>query len=363
VGQISVGANSPQYEFLRIAFCSYVAEHWSGALARRNKRLRGAVEAALPWVPAPVACRILDISRRRLDQLIAQGRLVADRRVTGKGRSFTVISRSSMTGIEKRVDDGEDLQTVAAHFGLKRARFAEMLSIVCPEARRRTAIGPAWMIPFGWIERWQEFLGKQPALAKFKALVVEPMSSVLRFRNWSSEEIGNFLVDVLAGSPAPLGIYRDTSHDRISALVFERAALDKWREDRPIRRTLPLSIRDCARLMNVKEEVADALARSKLLRSEEVQVRRRRERCTCCAWLEEFNRQYVFGRDLARAIGRSPRHLARALSAMGIDPVAGPGVDACRQIVYERVSAEPAVALARSAQALTLNDTSLEGAW
>lgn len=52
--------------------------------------------------------------------------------------------------------------------------------------------------------------------------------------------------------------------------------------------------------------------------------------------LEEFQRRYIWGRDIARLLGRSPRAVSEFQLADGVRPVAGPGVDNCRQIVFKR---------------------------
>ena len=54
--------------------------------------------------------------------------------------------------------------------------------------------------------------------------------------------------------------------------------------------------------------------------------------------VEEFQRLYVLGRDLAREFHVSPRWLARELRKAGVRQVSGPGVDDGRQILYDRVA-------------------------
>lgn len=76
-----------------------------------------------------------------------------------------------------------------------------------------------------------------------------------------------------------------------------------------------------------------------------MKLARRVERRTRRDWVEAFRLTYVFGRELAEACGRSPKYTAAKLAAAGVDAVAGPGVDTCRQLVYERTVAEAALGL------------------
>ena len=52
--------------------------------------------------------------------------------------------------------------------------------------------------------------------------------------------------------------------------------------------------------------------------------------------IRSFLRNHVTGSELAAARRTSPRALAQRLSASGILPVVGPGVDGARQNVYRR---------------------------
>jgi hypothetical protein len=52
--------------------------------------------------------------------------------------------------------------------------------------------------------------------------------------------------------------------------------------------------------------------------------------------LQRFSTTYIFGRDLAKSLATSSRSLATKLNDLGVSPVAGPGIDSCRQLVFRR---------------------------
>jgi hypothetical protein len=127
---------APEFEFLRAAFEGYVAENWTGPLARRNRRLGSSVLDLVAWIPANHACRLLEVSRRRLGSLIDEGHLRAERRGSAAGREFVVVSKRDVDRLAPALHDGLTLAFAAERLGLKRQRLAALLPIICPEAQK-----------------------------------------------------------------------------------------------------------------------------------------------------------------------------------------------------------------------------------
>ncbi len=61
--------------------------------------------------------------------------------------------------------------------------------------------------------------------------------------------------------------------------------------------------------------------------------------------LSRFSSTYVFRRDLAPALKTSPGAFAAKLASPGVTPIAGPGVDGCRQLLYRKRSVNHALPL------------------
>lgn len=327
------GFSDAEFNFLRAAFENYVAEHWTGAIGKRNHRLDETVLKVMSWIPANHACRVLDVSRRRLNDLIQDGRLQGERRLTAGHREFIVVKRLDVEKLALTLDDGITLLDASLRLGLKKQRLLALLPIICPQAKKLGAHGCPWAIPVDWVERWEALIRTQ--------VHAEPMDSntvalghLIRYWPWAKEQIGLLLVDILNYEIAPAGVLK--SGNGIGALVLYADQLDHWFSGQQWVPCAELTIPEIAVRIGVKQEVAYALVRSGLLQARLRKVGRRSEQRIKVTILEKFERQYVLGRDIARLLGRSPRAVSEFLLADGVPPIAGPGVDNCRQIVFKR---------------------------
>ena len=97
-----------------------------------------------------------------------------------------------------------------------------------------------------------------------------------------------------------------------------------------------MSLMEVAQCLEIKQEVVYSLVRSVILKAELRRVGRRNLDWVTMDELSRFSSTYVFGRDFASALKTSPRALAAKLASLGVTPIAGPGVDGCRQLLYRR---------------------------
>ena len=327
------GFRDAEFDFLRAAFENYVSEHWTGAIGKRNRRLDESVLKTMSWIPANHACRVLAVSRRRLNDLIQEGHLRGEKRLTAGHREFIVVKRSDVETLALTLDDGVSLLEASLRLGLKKQRLLALLPIICPQAKKLGAQGCPWAIPVNWMERWETLIRNQ--------VQVEPMDSrtvalghFIRYWPWTNEQIGLLLVDILNGEMVPAGVLK--SGKGVGTLVLHVHDLDHWLSGKQRVPCAELTIPDIALRIDIKQEVVYALVRSGLLQSTLRKVGRRAEQRVKAVVLEEFERRYILGRDIAQLLGRSPRAVAEFLLADGVRPVAGPGVDNCRQIVFQR---------------------------
>ena len=326
----------PEFAFLRNAFEGYVAERWTGPVARRNRRLDGSVLDALAWMPANHACRALDVSRRRLNQLVDDGHLCGERRLSAGGRQFLIVLKSDVARLAPTVNEGLSLVAVADRLGLKRQRLAALLPTICPDAVKTGAVGCPWSIPVGWVERWECLLRAQPELLGADGHV--SIGHLLRYWPWTDEQVGQLLADICDGGVTPMGV--TTRADGVGALLLELSQAREWFAARHKVQPGEMTIPEVATKMEVKQEVAYALVRSGLLGSAARRVGRRAEQRVSSLNLHEFGLRYVFCRDLALKLGRSPRAVSAFLASEGVKPVAGPGFDDCRQLVFSRAAVD-----------------------
>lgn len=327
------GFRDAEFDFVRTAFENYVAAHWTGAIGKRNRRLDESVLRNMSWIPANHACLVLDVSRRRLNDLIQEGHLQGEKRLTAGHREFIVVKRSDVETLALTQDDGVSLLDASLRLGLKKQRLLALLHIICPQAKKLGAQGCPWAIPVNWIERWETLLRTQVQAESIDATTVA-LGHLIRYWPWTGEQIGHLLVDILTSEIVPAGVLR--SGKGVGTLVLHVHDLNHWFSGKQRVPCAELTIPAIALRIGVKQEVVYALVRSGLLQATPRKIGRRLEQRVKVTILEAFEQRYILGRDIAQLLGRSPRAVAEFLVADGVRPVAGPGVDNCRQIVFQR---------------------------
>ena len=325
----------PEFEFMRVALGSYIAERWTGTLARRNRRFYVSLPERLPWVPAACAATVLGVSRRQVARLVAEGRLVGELRVTPRGRRFVVVNRDSLEREAPGLRQGLTLEEAAKRLGLPHDRLARILPSVCPLARQPPEEGYPWSIPETWVAGMNEAVMRAPLITPREIKHTESFEDLLRYKFCNDRQVAAFVNAVGADQIKPL--WRCDESATLGGLRFEyEAASDAifWH----VKQTRWISIRNAASLLRVKQQVAYSIARSGLLKTRSVRIGRRREAFTTETWLNAFRRDYMFGRDFAEQIGKSPKATASYLRDQGVAAVSGPGIDGCRQLLYKKAS-------------------------
>ncbi|OGB35321.1 MAG: hypothetical protein A3F78_11765 [Burkholderiales bacterium RIFCSPLOWO2_12_FULL_61_40] len=329
------GFKEVEFDFLRTAFENYVAEHWAGAIGKRNRRLDIRVLNSLAWIPANHACQILGVSRRRLNGLIEKERLQADRRITAGNRIFIVVKRSEVQNLALTLDDGVPLSDVARRLGFKKQRLLSLLPIICPQAEKLGEQGCPWAIPITWLEGWEAQIQSYTCVALVDSESVS-LGHLLRYWPWTDGQIGHLLTDILNSKIVPVG--RLESINGIGSLILETSQLKTWFSGKQKVPCSELTIPEVSLRIGVKQEVAYALVRIGLLQTAMRKIGRRTEQRVPTDALKNFERQYVFGRDIAQTLGRSSRSITAFLASEGVEPIAGPAINKCRQILFERDS-------------------------
>lgn len=330
----------PEFDWLRSAFENYIADHWSGAMGRRNLRMPDSLWSRLTWVPLSIASSRTGLSVRRLTDLIDENQIQAARRTTASGREFVMVRQTDIEAMISLTTDDMCLADVSSCLGVKRQRLSRLLPSLCPGARKTTLHGTPWLIPKGWVSKWIEALD---GLADHDTIPSGAISldQLLRYGPLDEHRVCTLLRDVEFGLFQPIG--RHATSIGLAGLLFNRAQLlEKYGGHS----SALLPIPDVAARIGVKQEVAYALATLGLLEVETYTSGRRQAQGVSLKNLEKFLSTYVLAADLAKSLGRSPRAVIAALSAEGIDPVAGPSQGNCRQTIYLREGLETTAWLA-----------------
>lgn len=332
-----VALRDPAFDWVRDTFEDYVADHWTGSIGRRNRRLPESILGRINWMPSQAAAKQLGVSVRRLEQLIAAGQIVAEQRTTQSGRRYQVVRRSDVSAAQVGSVAELTLAQAASALGLKRQRLARLLPVVCPAATKVADRGAAWAIPRAWVQSWVSSVLDLP-IQTVDPLTHVTLDQVLRFWVASDGDLARLLLDIKSGELRPTG--RVVAHEGLPSLVFSRADAMRYaaKGDRAPRTWF--TVQDVAEQLEVKQQVAYDLARIGLLSTHLRQLGRRQVHCVEGLELEAFRKTYVFAREIAKMVGRSPRAVVSAIECAGIQPAAGPRVNGCRQVVFARAAIE-----------------------
>ena len=320
----------PEFDWLRAAFEDYIAGHWSGAMGRRNLRMPDSLWSRLNWVPLSAAASQTGLSKRRIYDLIEGNLIQAARRTTASGREFVMVRQTDIQTLVSAGTDDVCLAEASLVLGVKRQRLSRLLPFLCTDARKSTLHGTPWLIPKDWIHKWTEMLETLAEHDKVPSWAFS-LDQLLRYGPMDEHRICSLLRDVEARVFQPIGRY--TKSVGMAGLLFHRDQLLERYEGQT---STVLSIPDVADRLGVKQEVAYALANLGLLEIEMYTCGRRQARGVSTTSLEKFLTSYVLAADIAKSLHRSSRVVIAALSADGIEPVAGPALGNCRQTIYLR---------------------------
>lgn len=318
------------FDFLRREFENFVASHWQGPIGRRNRNLPVTLLAHLSWIPAKHACRQLGLSPRRLRVLVDEGQVAGERFVSSKGRVFQVVRRADVEAMLTLRKDEIDLTTAMALLGLKKRRLAGMIQWLVPEAHKTGLEGCPWAIPRKRLDQLVNITAQLPAVNQVTEGEIT-LNAVLRFWSWDDREIGTLLKGVLEAGL--IATSRLGASAGVTGLIFNETKLRDW-HSRIFGRSSSMSVLEVAEALQIKQEVAYALVRHGLIDTVKERVGARTVTRVWPKMLATFKQHYVFGRDLASAVGTSPKALADRLDRLEIRPVLGPSVDGSRQYLY-----------------------------
>lgn len=87
----------PSFSFLREGFESYIGDHWSGQLNKRNRRLSQASRDSHEWISIKEAAKILHMRTTKVRELVEKGLLVGRLFATASGRKMGAVLKDSVT--------------------------------------------------------------------------------------------------------------------------------------------------------------------------------------------------------------------------------------------------------------------------
>lgn len=313
------------------AFEAYVVERWPGQLAKRHGRLADRALGEPTWIRLRQAARLTGYQESALRRLVLEGALESQMWTTVRGRSFLLLRRATVDALLAAQGPAVDLCEAAARLGLSEGRLAQILPKVCTAALAPIRQGGRWTIPATWIDEWERIANSLPRETRISGCLT--VEDALRFFVPDSDAFAQLLNAIRDGEVLPVG--RLQSGRGLSGILIRRTVFRTWIDKcRP--QLDSLSIRAAAARLGVKQEVAYYLARRGILVSTSTRVGRRVERRVSESALVTFTESYVLAKTIAVRTDSSARAVQRFLTDCGVTAVCGPGVDACRQLVYRR---------------------------
>lgn len=338
----------PKFEFLAKAFGSYVVEFWTGAVAKRNREGVAVLADQLAWIPVAVAARRLGMTAKQVRSMAARGEIPSHTRMTETGRRFVVVSSKYVRENSGLLKSGYNLQEASKILGMGEARVRDLACALLPDMREPVWHG-AWTIPSSWIDALMERFRQAPLAPEDLGIKTSTLRQALRGKLSRSQAALGAIKSILGGKLQRC--WRPRKSTRFSDLILDWEDICAWERAAAAVGPTAIALPNAARRMRVKEEVVYSLVRSGLLQTTIDRCRQRPTRYTNQQWIDQFQSTFVFGRDLAAELGRSPKFLAQWLLCEGVLPVAGPGVDGCRQLVYRAEEVERVIPVNQSKQA------------
>jgi excisionase family DNA binding protein len=313
-----------EHQFLRDAFESFLRDHWWGVLCRRNKRLQERTVGRHPQVSLCQARAQTGIAGSRVKRLLRAEAVSADVIDTRAGRQLTLLDERDLPQLSVLSQSALTLQEAARRLALPERLVRLMVDarLVTQVAGRLPNGRGAWMI--------SDHLPRPPAAS------VGAPSRVLRFvlRYWcrsNEERVG--LLDALLRGTLQDALGTSEGVYRLGQADVSVAAVQRWLECRRANQAgAAMTVRDAARSLRVKEEVAYELVRRKLIPT--WRPPGFREQLIDPAEVDRFASAYVSLAALARVAATSPRAL---LLKLAVAPAIGPSIDGCRQYFFRRV--------------------------
>ncbi len=316
------------------AFEEWVAEFWKGGVARRNRRLAGALLDRVVWIPGKVAADKLGISTKRLRNLVQEGLIEAQETSSSTGRRFLVVRNDGLDQLGLHLASEMDLATAMKALGLCKVRMQQLVRLLFPEARRLGGrAGAPWLIPRGEVEALQAIGSALPVVSVPEENQVS-IAHALRYWSFSSDEVVELIHAVKSGKLTPDALV--SSARGIARWVFDANQLKSWRRgvQNPLRDWL--TNEDIARRFECRKSDAYWLVRNNFLEATRLRVRERIGSRVHRSEIDRFLQKYIFATEIAKHVGLPTLKVRLLLEAQGFFPLSGAGPRRCHKTFFER---------------------------
>ena len=330
------------YNFVRLAFELYLAEHWDVPLSLKSRFVAAIAVESRRWVSIDVAADQTEMSPATIVRALNSRQIRVRERVDSSGRHVRFVDMVSLRREAARLKTAITLVETAKHLGLPKCRVRQLLDARLLETygliRNRNQL---WAISSASANR---LLGLAPGVAPLPrhSNDLVSLNHLLRYRMRAAPMFVRLIRAVVAREVRVVGV--SALPRKMNGWLFRKEEVERLMTDRQGDEGL-LSVPDAANELGVKQEVAYALARAGLLKTRQQSLGGRKARFLSRKDLDDFRRRFAFSHELTKVFGGTSKTLSGKLMRRGIKPIAGPkGSDVyCRQYLWRRIHPRTAV--------------------
>ncbi|WP_240989706.1 hypothetical protein [Cupriavidus taiwanensis] len=132
------GFSEPSFVALREEFERYIADHWSGQLNKRNRRISQTSRDAHEWISIKEAAKVLHLRTTNVKQLVVDGVLIGRFFSTTSGREMGSVFRASVDEAAGRQANLVTMAEAREMSGLSKKRLHKLVD----EGHLRAVRGP-----------------------------------------------------------------------------------------------------------------------------------------------------------------------------------------------------------------------------
>ncbi|MFT3929287.1 MAG: TniQ family protein [Spongiibacteraceae bacterium] len=328
LGYLYIGVHKdfaePEFAFFREAFDAMLIDQWPDLLDAKSRWLENKLRDQ-PYISATVLAKQASVRSKQLRLWVQSGQLEGTIHKLPSGRVQIAIRKDQLKKITN-LKNRFNLEMAAEYVGLPEKRLRELLQarVIIADT---PAAGALWQIHCSELDRLICSL-------KFTESNLRPdtdyltINQILRHRWAKHMDFVQFIEAISAGEI--VSAWPTSARSRnFGQLHIEVTSFNQWIE----KGDMGFSIPEVCRILNIKQEVGYHLIKKNIIVAED--FGRLGRRVTTAA-LRQFQNEYCFARDLARARLTTSRSLVIKLAKFNVHPVVGPAIDKCRQIVYSR---------------------------
>lgn len=322
---------TPELRFVLRRYRSFVLMHWPRVLNQRNRWADQYEIEEQPYVSGTLAGKWLQISSRRVVELLDAGVLKGHIRISTQGRKIVIVEKNSLSNAAKYIADIVTLNGAAELLGLPRSRLDELVAA--------KFIRPRHDGPKKGVNRLFSRAEISSFIKKITSGQHEPsededsvsLPAILR-AHLAEGEFVRFVAAILGRKLLPL--CTGTMEPDFGDLMFSRKSFFAWRKSIRDACDKLYTVPEAASELGLKQEVAYHLVKLGLLKSETHTIGKRVATVLRKEHLSQFQISYFSASQMAREWAVSSRFLVAKLAFENLTPVTGPGIDSGRQYFF-----------------------------